>query len=347
MHILQCEVVGGGVSPHITQALVVLNGGQGLCAVFGLLPFLGQSTPETALIAPLQTNGSLSAQCQALDGFPVERQAIGVGISMLDHLVDVDIAPRVGQIKHLLFVRISIAWVDIAELTQTVGRTVAQHIDDTAGTDVITTGALVTTEGELRIELHGQFVRQLHISLEIDICTTHAGTKDNTLILTLCQREVEFHLVRAATNSHVGRIVQRGLAHHLVLPVVGGQGGIHIQIVGVAEIGLVELSRSLTGTLGSMPLILVGGKLLSIHQVKFLSQMTNLQVGVERHLHLAFLGTLGGHHHNAITTLGTIDGGQGGILQHVDRRNISRGDIVDIIHLETIDNIKWFVGLGH
>ena len=75
--------------------------------------------------------------------------------------------------------------------------------------------------------------------------------------------------------------------------------------------------------------------------------MANTQVSVKRYLHLTFLGTLGGYHNYTITTLGTVNGSQRGVLKDVDRSNVRRGDIVDVIHLETIDDVQWFIGLCH
>ena len=92
-----------------------------------------------------------------------------------------------------------------------------------------------------------------------------------------------------------------------------------------------------------MPLILVVGKVLSIHEVEFLGEMADVQVAVETYLDLTFFGTFSGYNHNTVTTLGTVDGCQGGILQNVDRCDIRRGDIVDVVHLETVYNVEGFV----
>ena len=96
-----------------------------------------------------------------------------------------------------------------------------------------------------------------------------------------------------------------------------------------------------------MPLILVVGKLLGVHEVKCLRNVADIQVTIERYGDLTFLGTLCGDHHNTVTTLCTIDGGQGGVLQNVDRGNIRGRNIVDVVHLEAIDNEQWVVLLGH
>ena len=75
--------------------------------------------------------------------------------------------------------------------------------------------------------------------------------------------------------------------------------------------------------------------------------MADVQVAIERYRNLTFLGALCGYHDNTITTLRTIDSGQRGILQDVDRGNVRGRNIVDVIHLETIDDEQWVVLLCH
>ena len=96
-----------------------------------------------------------------------------------------------------------------------------------------------------------------------------------------------------------------------------------------------------------MPLILVVGKLLGIHQVERFRDVADVQVTVERYLNLSFLSTLGGYHYNTITTLGTVNSRQGGVLKNVDRSDVRRRNIIDVVNLETIDNEQRVVFLCH
>ena len=75
--------------------------------------------------------------------------------------------------------------------------------------------------------------------------------------------------------------------------------------------------------------------------------MADFQVTVERHLHLALLGTLGGYHNYAVTTLRTVDGCQRSVFQHVNRGNVRRGNVVDVVNLETVHNKQRVVFLGY
>ena len=160
---------------------------------------------------------------------------------MLLELIDSDVVLRVGIVEELLLVRVGIRRVDITKLTQTIGRTVSEHVDDTAGAHVVATGTLVTTESELRIDLERELVAQLHLGLDIYHSTANTGTEDDTLVLTVGDRSIELHILRTTTDSNVGRVVDRILAHHLILPVVGIQSAVHIEVVRVAEVGTEEL----------------------------------------------------------------------------------------------------------
>ena len=210
---------------------------------------------------------------------------------------------------------------------------------------MLTTGTGVATERELRVERHRQLVGNLDVGLHIEVRAAHTRTEDDTLVLTLGKRDVELHLLRTTTNVHVGRVVQRCLTHHLVLPVVRRQRTIHVEVVGVTEVRTEELTVAVTCTGSRVPLVLVLGKLLGVHQVELLGYVADVEVAVEAHLHIASLGVLRGDHHNAVTTLGTVDGGQGGILQNINRCDVRGRNIVDVVHLETVHDIEGLVGL--
>ena len=266
---------------------------------------------------------------------------------MLDELVDGDVVLRVGVFEELLLVGVGIRRVHITVLAQTVRRTVLQHVDDTAGAHVLTSGTLVAAEGELRVELEGELVVDLDVGFHVQVGAAHARAENDTLVLRLCQRDVELHLLRAAADVDVGGVVDGSLAHHLVLPVVGGQRAVHIKVVGVAEVGLEELRVAGARTVAGVPLVLVFGKVGSVHQVERLRDVADAEAAVERHLHGALLGALRGDDDYTVTTLGTVDGRQRGIFQDINRGDVRRGNIVDVVHLETVDDVERRVRLRH
>ena len=104
---------------------------------------------------------------------------------MLDKLVDGDVVFRIGVVEQFFLVGVGVRGVNISKLSQTVSGTIFQYIDDTTGTNVVTTGTLVTTEGEFRVELQSQSICNLDVGLEVNVSTTYARTKDDTLVLTL------------------------------------------------------------------------------------------------------------------------------------------------------------------
>ena len=106
---------------------------------------------------------------------------------MFDELVDRDITLWVRVVEEFFFSGVSVCGVDVSELAQTVGRTILQHVDDTTGTNMLTTCTLVTTVSEFGVELDREILSNLYVGLEVDIGTANARTKDNTLVFTLSQ----------------------------------------------------------------------------------------------------------------------------------------------------------------
>ena len=346
MVILRGEVICSCVGPHIVQSRAVGQLSHRLGVVLRLLAHFCQGAIETAGIVPAQANGTLRTERQTLDRLPVESQSISIGIGVAQLLVDGNVVLRVGIGEELLLVGVGVGGIDISVLTQTVRWAVLQYVDDTARTHVLTTGTCVAAERELRVELHRQLVSNLHVGLHIEVRAAYTRAQNDTLVLALCQRDVELHLLRTTPNIHVGRVVQRRLAHHLVLPVVRRQRAVHVEVVGVAEVRAEELTVRRACAVAGVPLILVNSKLLGIHQVELLRYVADVQVAIEAHLHVACLGALRGYHHNAVTTLRTIDGSEGGILQNIDGRNVRRRNVVDVIHLEAINDVERLVRLG-
>ena len=58
------------------------------------------------------------------------------------------------------------------------------------------------------------------------------------------------------------------------------------------------------------------------------------------HGSVAVLAALGGHEHDAVTGLRTVDGGGGGVLEDFDRLDQGRIQILDAAHLQTIDDVE-------
>ena len=176
MVLLQRHVVSSRVCPNVSCTFRVAEACQRLVLVNSFLAFTGVTAVETALVRPCQTKRSLRAKVQARDGLPLQCNGIGIGISMLDELVDGDVALRVGVVEQLLLSRVGVGWVNIAKFTQTVGGTILQDVNDTAGSHMLTTGSFVTTIREFGVELNAEVLRYLDVGLEVNIGTAHTRT---------------------------------------------------------------------------------------------------------------------------------------------------------------------------
>lgn len=149
------------------------------------------------------------------------------------------------------------------------------------------------------------------------------------------------------SHRDVGGVVERGLAHHFVLPVVGRRPFVDVEVVRVAEVGPEELRRSAPVPSGSGPVILVAHEVVGVHQVEFPGEPAYGDLRVDPHLHLAGACGLGGYDDDAVAASRAVDGGQGRILQDVDGRDVGRRDIVDVVRLEAVNDIKRLVALGY
>ena len=115
----------------------------------------------------------------------------------------------------------------------------------------------------------------------------------------------------------------------------------------MTEVATERLRPCRASTIGCCTVILISSKLRSVHQVELLGEVGNGQTTVEANLNLTCCSTLGGDDNNAITTLSTVDSGERGILEHVNRSNIRWRNIVDVVLLEAIDDEQRVVGLCH
>ena len=133
------------------------------------------------------------------------------------------------------------------------------------------------------------------------------------------------------------------------MPIISLTAVVDVVILRVTEVVTESFLPAATSTTTATGCAVVHqvNKLTGIHQIQGTGQRRNAQTSIERYLYLTFLGTLGSYDDNTVTTLCTIDSGQRGILQDVNRCNIRGRNIVDIRNLETIDDVQWVVRLGY
>ena len=75
--------------------------------------------------------------------------------------------------------------------------------------------------------------------------------------------------------------------------------------------------------------------------------MTSRQMGIETYLYFSSFGRFSSNNHYPSTALSSIDCRDRSIFQYINRSNVCRRNIIDVIHLKTIDNVKRIIALGH
>ena len=77
---------------------------------------------------------------------------------------------------------------------------------------------------------------------------------------------------------------------------------------------------------------------LGTEDIGLLAQGLHREAAVVGDMGRAFLTGLGGDEHDTVTGLRTVDGGGGGVLQDLDGLDHGRIQILDVVHLQTIDD---------
>ena len=83
---------------------------------------------------------------------------------------------------------------------------------------------------------------------------------------------------------------------------------------------------------------LIVNVLLRAEDVGLLAQGLQGEAAVVGDVGGAFLTTLGGDEHDTVTGLGAVDGGGGGVLQDLHGFDHRRIQVLDVVHLQTIDD---------
>ena len=258
---------------------------------------------------------------------------------MLQLIVLVDVVQWASQFPVALHSEVLPFVVVAGKLAETVGRLVVEYAHQSACTNAAGTGTQVATIGETGIDQEVDVLGQLHIDFGIHIGAAHSGVGDDTVLVVLGERGAEAQFLVTAIHGYVVHLGQGWVAHQLVLPVVGGLSLVDVKVVGVAEVAAEGVLLAVVVVCGIQ---LVLHKLVSVKHFLLAGQPRKLSVGVEVYLHLTSLGRLGGYDNNTVTTSGTINGGQGSILQYVDALDVGRRNVVDVVCLETINNVQRF-----
>ena len=102
-------------------------------------------------------------------------------------LVLANIALRVCICKDSFVIWVYGCGIPECKLTQAIGRTIAQYIDDATRTNAFTTGTDVTAVCEFRVVVKGQVVSDVYDKLTVQVCTAYTSTEDDTAVIALGQ----------------------------------------------------------------------------------------------------------------------------------------------------------------
>ena len=107
----------------------------------------------------------------------------------------------------------------------------------------------------------------------------------------------------------------------------------------VDDLSVLVISRKIS------QIITVKRKFGGIHQFQFLGQLRKAEVGAELQAETTGLSFLRRDDDDTVTAARTIDGCRRSVLQHIDRLNITRADVVQVVHgiNHTIDYDQRFV----
>ena len=239
--VLQREVVGGRVGPGVRLRVGLGEHGHRLRLVDGSLGRAGLPAVETLDVVETEGVVAFTAQHQSLDGRPLQGKLVGDGVGVFLLCVGLDVAHGVRQ-QEIAGIGLALHLFVGTPFAETCRGTVAEHINETARTDVVTTGSLVATIGNLRVVGELKVLGDLGVELEVDVRATYARAEDDTLVFRLGQREIEARIFITPPYSYITGVVHGVVAQHLVLPVAGGLVAVEVVVLRVAEVATEGLS---------------------------------------------------------------------------------------------------------
>ena len=132
-----------------------------------------------------------------------------------------------------------------------------------------------------------------------------------------------------------------------ILPIVGGNVVVHIQILVVAEeIGVRWNLLRIIVVLQQCQLVLPCGIVACREYALLLGNLLPAVVGVVAYLGLSFLTALGGNQDNTVSTTATVDGCWWSILQYGDVLDVVGRYIADGFNGESVYDVQRVVALG-
>ena len=147
---------------------------------------------------------------------------------------------------------------------------------------------------------------------------------DDTVVVQIRQREVVVALRVAVGESNVVFLHRARLEGHVGPRCVGHTVPVAQQVVAREDVAFGH----------------VVDVLLGVEHLRNPGQRLPRILEVVGQLAVAGRSFLGGDQHNAVTGLGTVDGGRRSVLQHLHRRNVVGVDTADAAQAHAVDNIE-------
>ena len=306
--------VVGGVGPGVGVALSV--GTAHAVHVAGL-----DATTQVLVEELGVLNAEVRLQRQAVDGLDVDIRIAEDAPRLVRVVASViQLVHGVGNVRPAEHHRVRVRAVGIGDGD---GGVLAHGgIGDAA----VVAGAIATVGplGNHEVFTHTEYLTYIIGGVQASGVATVEGVVHQTVLVDVVAGEHERALLAAVGNR--GReVVGPGRGEHLVLPV--GVGGMHLA-VGIeilTQLGLV--ATAVEGMRGHESGVLVGrpvgtSPLLGVHHLILLGDGVQRGGVVHVHADLVALALLRGDDDDAIGGSATIDGGAGGILQHLYAFNV-------------------------
>ena len=179
---------------------------------------------------------------------------------------------------------------------------------------------------QLTAEVVGDVARLLHDGLLVVVGVAHIIRK------------------RLVTTRDVGVVLllETRATEDLLLVVCTFETLVALQVAETANIGAIAVVLGVADRSGLI-LILKERILIGRHHLHELRGGLPTPAGVEGHLGLLAVGAFAAlcrHDDNAVSTLGTVDSGRRGVLQHVDGLDFRGSNVADVAYLEAVDNVQ-------
>ena len=336
--LLDLPLVGCGVGPRQFQTTVHTLADR--CA--GHVLDVGRELIQRSVAAVLGSgvvHAEYRADLQVLDGLQLY---VGVGgqIAVLVLVVPVHLHRAIGVAVVLVPVGAAgVVQVSFGIIYRSQRRCVEGALQGLGHTVVLVTDVLTLLLGVDERHLLADFQKvteQLVVGVDTEVVAREVGhvrTAYDTFLVQISGRDGVGACGGTARDTQGVALGLCAVMEHLVEPVgvderaVGTVDALHVgpvvRTAAAVDVGLVHDGHVLARVKHICP---VGHRLPA-------------EVTVEGDLGLPFLTALGGDQHDAVGGLGTVDGGGGGILQHVDALDVGGIDVGDVT-LDAVDQIE-------